>query len=365
MEDTLNALIRQIREEIRLRGPISFARFMELALYAPGLGYYERRREIGRGGDFFTSVSVGPLFGELLAFQFVQWMDTDCPVGGIQFIEAGPHDGTLAADILAWTSRHRPDVFARLEYCLLDASPVRRSWQEETLRSWLPKVKWASHIEELGEGLVSGIIFSNEFLDALPVHRLAWSAARRQWQEGCVTIEGEAFAWAWRLPEGELTEHLPQAPVELAAVLPDGFTLEVRPAAAAWWRAAAARLERGKLLTIDYGLVEGERFQPGRAQGTLRAFIRHHASADLLSQPGEQDLTAHVNFSALMEAGQAAGLRTEGLAPQSKFLTEILARTRLAPDCFEPWNEKSTRQFQTLTHPEHLGHKFVVLVQAR
>jgi SAM-dependent MidA family methyltransferase len=365
MQDTSNALSYQIREEIRLRGPISFARFMELALYAPGLGYYERRREIGRAGDFFTSVSVGPLFGELLAFQFVQWMDMECPEGGIQFIEAGPHDGRLAADILAWTSRHRPDVFARLEYYLLDASPARRTWQEETLRSWLAKVKWAARIEELGERQVSGIIFSNEFLDALPVHRLAWSAARREWQEACVTVEGEAFAWAWRSAEGELTEHLPQTPVELAAVLPDGFMLEVCPAATAWWRAAASSLRRGKLLTIDYGLAHGEWFQPARAQGTLRAFTRHHASADLLSQPGEQDLTAHVNFSALIEAGQAIGLRTEGLTTQFKFLTEILTRTRLAPDSFETWNEKRTRQFQTLTHPEHLGHKFQVLIQAR
>jgi SAM-dependent MidA family methyltransferase len=363
MECTFNALTRQIQEEIRLRGPISFARFMELALYAPGLGYYERRREIGRGGDFFTSVSVGPLFGQLLAFQFAQWMDADCPAGGIQFIEAGPHSGLLTADILAWTSRHRPDLFARLEYYLLDASPARRAWQEETLRSWLPKVRWAANLEAWGGRRVCGVIFSNEFLDALPVHRLAWSAAGRQWQEGHVTFEGAAFAWTWRPPSAECD--LPQVPAELAGALPDGFTVEICPAAAAWWRAAASSLQRGKLLTIDYGLTDGQWFEPGRAQGTLRAFTRHHASADLLSQPGQQDLTAHVNFSALMEAGRAAGLRAEGLAPQSKFLTDILARTRSAPASFEPWNEKSTRQFQTLAHPEHLGHKFQVLVQAR
>ncbi len=365
MECTLNAPARLIQEEIRLRGPISFARFMELALYAPGAGYYERRREIGRGGDFFTSVSVGPLFGQLLAFQFAQWMDADCPAGGVQFIEAGPHNGMLAADILEWTSRQRPDLFARLEYWLLDASPARRAWQEETLRSWLPKVRWAPGLESWGEGGMNGIVFSNEFLDALPVHRLAWGASRRQWQEGRVTVRDGAFAWEWRAPAAELTGHLPLAPCELAGVLPDGFMVEVCPAAAAWWRTAASRLGRGKLLTLDYGLTDGERFQPGRAQGTLRAFTRHHASGDLLSQPGEQDLTAHVNFSALMEAGRAAGLRTEGLAPQARFLTEIFARTRAAPASFEPWDGKRSRQFQTLAHPEHLGHKFQVLIQAR
>src|SRR5580658_5973520 len=153
MKNASNALARQIQEEIRRRGPISFARFMELALYAPGLGYYEGRRQIGRGGDFFTSVSVGPLFGQLLAFQFAQWMDADGRNDHIHYIEAGPHDGALAADILDWTSRQRPDLFARLEYCLLDASPTRRAWQEETLQSWLPKVRWAADIQSLGEGL--------------------------------------------------------------------------------------------------------------------------------------------------------------------------------------------------------------------
>jgi SAM-dependent MidA family methyltransferase len=361
----MNALVCQIQDEIRLRGPISFARFMELALYAPGLGYYERSREIGRGGDFFTSVSVGPLFGQLLAFQFAQWIDSDIPAGGIQFIEAGPHNGRLAADILDWTSRRRPDLYERLDYVLLEASPTRRTWQEETLRPWLPKVRWAPNIESFRSREATGIIFSNEFLDALPVHQLAWSAARQQWREGRVTVERTAFVWEWHSPTAELADHLPQVPDALAGVLPDGFRVEVCPEAVAWWRAAAASLRRGKLLTMDYGLLAEERFQPQRAPGTLRAFTRHHASADLLSRPGEQDLTAHVNFSALMEAGNAAGLQTAGPATQSKFLTDIFARTRLAPASFEPWDGKRTRQFQTLAHPEHLGHKFQVLIQTR
>ena len=361
----MNALARQIQEKIQLHGAISFARFMELALYAPGLGYYECKREIGRGGDFFTSVSVGPLFGQLLAFQFSQWVDAEYPSGGIQFIEAGPHNGVLAADILDWTHRHRPDLLERLEYCLLDASPVRRAWQEESLRAWLAKVRW---IADLKSGMgrdVTGIIFSNEFLDALPVHPLAWSAARRQWREGFVNVRGEAFVWEWHNPGAELAQHLPSVPPPLADVLPDGFMVEVCPAAVAWWRDAAPKLRKGKLLTVDYGLVAEERFAPERAPGTLRAFSRHHIGTDVLSRPGEQDLSAHVDFSALMEAGHATGLRTEGLMRQSKFLTEIFTRARLAPACFEPWNEKQTRQFQTLTHPEHLGRKFQVLVQTR
>jgi SAM-dependent MidA family methyltransferase len=357
----MNELSCQIEQEIHQRGPISFARFMELALYAPGLGYYERRRKIGRSGDFFTSVSVGPLFGQLLALQFVQWMDTDVPV---QFIEAGPHDGTLAADILEWTSRHRPDVFERLEYCLLDGSPPRRAWQEESLGPWRSKVRWSPGIESLA-GKVTGIIFSNEFLDALPVHILAWKAARQQWEEGFVTVRDANFGWVWQSPSMESADHLPQVPDALAEVIPDGFRIEVCPAAVNWWRGAAAKLKRGKLMTIDYGFSAQEQFQPGRAQGTLRTFIRHHVGTDVLNSPGDQDLTAHVNFTALMQAGEAAGLQTVSVLHQSKFLTEIFARARLTSFSLEPWDEKQTRQFQTLTHPEHLGQKFQVLTQGR
>jgi SAM-dependent MidA family methyltransferase len=353
----------QIRREIQRDGPITFARFMELALYAPGLGYYERKRDIGRRGDFFTSVSVGPLFGQLLAFQFAQWLDAACPSGGVQLVEAGPHNGALAADILAWMGGRRPDLFERLEYVLLDASPARRPWQEATLRARLPKVKWAANIAALGRRRVNGIIFSNEFLDALPVHRLSWSAAARQWREWRVSTDGEGLGWERHEPSAELAARLPRAPRELAEVLPEGFALEICPAAEAWWRAAAGALRTGKLLSIDYGFADGEWFRPERAPGTLRAFSRHHASADLLSRPGEQDLTAHVDFFVLEETGEAAGLRTEVLARQSKFLTKIFAGA--GDGAFAPWDGKKIRQFQTLTHPEHLGERFQVLIQER
>jgi SAM-dependent MidA family methyltransferase len=170
----MNGLILQIQEEINRHGPISFARFMERALYAPGLGYYERQREIGRRGDFFTSVSTGPLFGELLGFQFAQWLGLDGPFDPfrpfekLQIVEAGAHQGTLAADILAWMQRRRPELFARLEYCLIEPSPTRRKWQEQTLRDWLPKIKWTADVAEAGSAPANRIIFCNEFLDAMP-----------------------------------------------------------------------------------------------------------------------------------------------------------------------------------------------------
>ena len=336
---------------------------METALYAPGLGYYEQPHAPGRAGDYFTSVSVGPLFGQLLAFQFAQWLESALPGGKVQIVEAGAHDGRLAADILGWLERRRPDLLARLEYCLLDPSPARRRWQEQTLRPWSAQTVWMDDIAAVGNSQVCGIIFSNEFLDALPIHRLAWNASAGDWREWRVDATEERFVWRMGEISAEAAKGLPRVPPELAQVLPDGFILELSPLAAEWWKAAAKALRRGKLLTLDYGAADGG-LRPDRAQGTLRAFARHNVCTDVLANPGTQDLTADVNFSALEEAGHAAGLRTEGRWRQARFLTQIVTQTHLQPEAFEIWNQKNVRQFQTLTHPEHLGWRFQALVQS-
>jgi SAM-dependent MidA family methyltransferase len=361
----LPSVRQQVRGEIQSGGPITFARFMELALYTPGAGYYERSYCLGRNGDFFTSVSVGPLFGQLLAFQFAQWLDGIAPSGKIQLAEAGAHDGRLAADILAWMERRRPDLFERLEYWLIDPSPTRRRWQEGTLRSWNARLAWGEDITSVNEGKICGIIFSNEFFDALPIHRLAWGAPAQKWQEWRVDTEGEKFVWRLGALSREAAGWLPHVPAELARALPDRFVLELSPKAENWWHAAAIALQQGKLLTFDYGPAGDGWFRPDRPAGTLRAFARHCVSAEVLADPGGQDLTADVNFSALEEAGRAAGLHTEVRRPQAQFLTQIMSETQIHPETFEVLNQKSVRQFQTLTHPEHLGSRFQVLVQAR
>ena len=152
---------------------------------------------------------------------------------------------------------------------------------------------------------------------------------------------------------------------ELLAVLPDGFTLELCPAARHWWRQAAAALRHGQLLTLDYGLTAEQILAPERSQGTLRAYHRHRVSPDLLAHPGDQDLTAHVNFTQLQLAGESAGLRTDSLSSQTQFLTAIAGQTWESASRFGEWTPSLTRQFQTLTHPEHLGRPFRVLVQSR
>ncbi len=362
-----------LRAEIAAAGPISFARFMHAALYTPGLGYYERRPgRLGRAGDYFTSVSVGPVFGQCLAARFATWLnalDADRPR---QLVELGPHDGRLARDLLDALASAAPHGGARLEYVLVDPSPVRRAWQADTLAPHRDRVRWVADLTGLAPGSVCGVIFGNEFFDALPVHRLGWDAAARDWFEWCVGWDGTRFCRVRSRPDG--TRDLPAAARREAlaaeypalnepavqAALPDGFTVEVCPAARALWTAAARALGTGWLVALDYG-PDREALRPERPDGTLRAFTRHHQTAEVLAEPGEQDLTADVNFPALLAAGERAGLHTVALCAQGRFLVEILRAQPLAAG----WSAAQRRQFQTLIHPQHLGERFKVLVQSR
>ena len=354
-----------IHDEIQQAGGISFARFMELALYSPQTGYYERQRDkVGRAGDFITSVSVGSLFGELLAFQFAEWLEAEVrsQKSEVRIIEAGAHDGKLAADILRWLQVHRAKLFSEIEYWIIEPSPVRQQWQRETLES-ISNVRWWTSLEDLKlktkDTKLHGVLFSNELLDAFPVRRLGWDARKMKWFEWGVTLAGERFSWT-RLEGLEFESQNS----ELEAVLPDGYTIETSAAAETWWREAAGILAQGKLLTIDYGFTTTEQFSPSRTSGTLRAYHHQRASNDLLAQPGEQDLTAHVNFSAIQKTGEAAGWKTELFCSQPQFLTRILQKG-MKERYWAVLNAKQIRQFQTLTHPEHLGRAFRVLVQSR
>jgi SAM-dependent MidA family methyltransferase len=356
-------IIGIIEDEVKLRGAMPFARFMELALYCPNFGYYERPEESpGRQGDFYTSVSVGPLFGELLASRFAGWLAA-MPDGKRQILEAGAHDGQLALDILRRLKTHHAGVLDSLEYWILEPSVRRQQSQKKTLREFESRVRWFDSWAALPPEGLRGVIFSNELLDAMPVHRLGWNAAGGKWFEWGVALADGRFVWT-KLKTIEVGVEVPVLPNELLAVLPDGFSAEVCPAATQWWRSAAQTLRGGKLLAFDYGLTAEQFFTPERKDGTLRAYHQHHASRDILERAGEQDITASVNFTAIQNAGESAGLITETFATQAQFLTDIVAALANEPR-FNEWFAPHSRQFQTLTHPEHLGQSFRVLVQAR
>lgn len=358
-------LTAKLRHEMDGRGAISFHRFMELALYCPESGYYEHSAQvIGRGGDFVTSVNAGDLFGRMLGHQFANWCAEFS--GPITWIEAGAHDGRLAFDLLAAAASTSSELFQRLQYIIVDPSDRRRAWQKETLGPFRDKTRWVSDLREL-ESDTRGVMFANELLDAFPVHRLRWNAVAQTWTEWGVKHSTGRFEWCV-LPQtsrnwaAELTNAGINIPPELARVMPDGFTIEFSPAAGEWWAAAASVLRQGWLVTFDYGLLAHELLAPERSNGTLRAYRQHTVNTNVLDNPGEQDLTAHVNFSQLIRAGEQVGMRTLGLFSQSEFLSPLAA---------ELWNENKpptateARQFRTLAHPEHLGRVFRVLVQSR
>jgi SAM-dependent MidA family methyltransferase len=355
----MKPLAQRLREDIQNHGTMPFAAFMQRSLYDPVDGYYARAdKQTGKGGDFFTSVSVGPLFGELLAFQFARWLEAEKVSGAqCQIVETGAHDGQLARDILEALKKSEPNLLSSIDYWIIEPSPARRAAQEIQLAHFR-NVRWFTQFAEL-DSHVRGVIFSNELLDAMPVHPFAWNTTARRWEEMGVTVAGEEFIWA-RLSQPTLQP--PELPAALQDVLPDGYVIELSPDALDWWRNAARVLESGRLMTVDYGGTLEELLSPGRTTGTLRSYSRHAVGADVLAHPGEQDITAHVNFTELQRAGMEAGLTTGCFTNQSKFLTDI---ARALWTQTGSWPQQQVRQFQTLTHPEHLGRPFKVLVQAR
>ncbi len=355
----MNPLAQQLAAEIAARGPMPFGKFMTRALYDPVHGYYNRSlQQIGKRGDFYTSVSVGPLFGELLAKQFTQWLqEMPKTVDSSQCVEAGAHDGTLAFDILKALQESQPVLFANLEYWIIEPSPARREAQQQKLEGF-SNVRWFASFSEI-PGRIHGVIFSNELLDAMPVSVFRWNAPEQKWNEMGVSVRGEIFIWM-ELPEPWAAS--PELPAELLSVLPDRYIVEASSDARIWWAEAGSVLAQGKLMAIDYGGLLEDIISPSRTEGTLRAYSAHQVTGDVLKDPGKQDITAHVNFSEIQELGEANGLRTEMFTTQSDFLTRIARDSFQTP---ETWTPQRVRQFQTLTHPEHLGRPFRVLVQSR
>ena len=337
---------------------------MELALYCPEIGYYEHREMTpGKLGDFHTSVSVGPLFGTLLASTFAIWLQPQAQHPR-QLVECGAHDGQLALDILCWFDANFPDGFHSIEYWIIEPSERLRNRQKEKLARFAPRIRWFDRLENLPDGGVNGVIFSNELLDAMPVRRFGWDAANRKWFEWGVGLGDDVFKWQ-KITDSAPPEFSEKLPTSLLDVLPDGFVTETCEPAIQWWIEAARKLANGKIMTLDYGLTQVEYFSPHRAEGTLRAYKSHQLVKDVLADPSEQDITAQVNFDAIKNAGEAQGLKTESFITQEKFLTTALQNYLQNPAQRETWKDFESRQFKTLTHPSMMGRSFRVLVQGR
>lgn len=353
-------LAELIAEEIALGGPIPFRRFMERALYDPAHGYYASgRAAIGRGGDFLTSVSVGPLFGRLLATQFEEmWEQLDRPAR-FEVVEQGANNGDFAFDVLS-AARSAPDFFEALRYAIIEPFAVNRERQQTRLGDFAEKTAWHETLPALPR--FTGVHFSNELVDAFPVHRVVHRGG--QWREQQVATDATgALTWA----DG------PLADPRLAAVVPhlpevEGYQTEINLEAPAWMEAVAGKLERGYVLVADYGYSRADYYLPERNDGTLAAYHGHRFSDDFLARPGEQDLTAHVDFTTLAQTGQSAGLTLAGFTDQHHFLA-ALGRS-VFPDVTDPAQltperRKQQRAFATLVHPTLMGRGFQFLALAK
>ena len=336
-------------------GWVSFARYMELAMYTPGLGYYSGgAHKFGAAGDFITAPELTPLFAQTLAAQAAQVMAASAP----HIIEAGGGSGALATDLLlALEQRHAlPE-----SYAILELSGELRARQAETLQQRAPhlldRVRWLDTLPEKFSGFVVG----NEVLDAMPVHLVHWHADVTL-ERGVALDKQGNFAW----DERSLPPAL-QAPV---AALPPQFDYlsEINLAANAWIAAWADILECGALLLIDYGFPRHEYYHPQREQGTLMCHYRHHAHGDPFWLPGLNDITAHVDFTAIAEAGFEAGLDVAGYLSQAGFLincglTDVLAR--VSTDTADPAYIKQSRAVEKLINPAEMGELFKVIALSK
>jgi SAM-dependent MidA family methyltransferase len=346
-----------LHHQISKCGPLRFADFMASALYEPRLGYYAREsRQVGREGDFFTSVSVGPLFGELLARRFLlEWRESGAPTHW-RIIECGAHDGTLAADILGALARLSPHAFAGLEYAIPEPLPLLQAAQRQTLSGFPKNTRFVSSIDELASDPLPGIIFGNELLDALPFHIVEWHPDG--WRECRVNADPSGhFIWENDHPIDD--PKLLAALAPLGTDFPAGYRTEVRTHFADFLAPLTRCLTSGLFLWLDYGFARPEYYDPARKSGTLRTFSKHRAAEDPLSTPGEIDITAHVDFTALAETAIALGCQPRSFRNQGTWLTEVGREWLLSLEG-QP-QPVALRQFQTLTHPAHLGGCFHAL----
>jgi SAM-dependent MidA family methyltransferase len=353
-----NPLAAALMERIARAGAITFADFMAAALYDPDHGYYgSGRAAIGRKGDFITSVSVGALFGRLLARPIAEaWTRLGQPAR-FTVIEQGAHEGTLAADILAGLKRDFAECSQAAEYVIVEPSAVWRARQEKTLAG-CGKVRWVSALNELRDA--TGIFIANELLDAFPVHRVCWTGG--EWRERYVAVQEGRFAWQdGPLSSTALADRLRK--IELP--LPEGYETEVNLQADAWVRDLGHALTHGCAYLIDYGYERTEYYRSERAHGTLSGYAGHTRAHDLLSHPGEIDLTAHVDFTSLIEAAESAGFHLETFTDQHRFLGALGAAHFAAEGADPAERAKELRGFKTLMHPELLGAAFKVVCLAK
>ena len=330
---------------------------MEIALYHEPGGYYARPgvRRVGQEGDFFTSISVGPAFGTLLAHRIIDLWERNGSPAEFVIVEPGPEEGQLAGDILQEIATASPACHQAVTYHLLEPFESKHQVLREKLASLDPeKVQIHASSEEIPGAF--GIVLANEILDALPVHLL--ELREGTWHERLVNAEEGKLSWSTR-PCRNPT--LLEAVRPFTATLPEGYQTEVCLGYQSLLASLASSIARGVLLFLDYGFSSADFYHPDRTEGTLQVYAKHAVNDDPFHEPGQCDLTTHVDFSRVLAGAAAIGLQATDFRTQESYLTTLAMPLFSAPEAPHSSDPSFIRQFRTLTHPSLLGGRFHAL----
>jgi SAM-dependent MidA family methyltransferase len=343
-----------IIEKIRTQGPLAFHDFMEMCLYEPDLGYYTSgRQKIGTTGDFYTSACLTPVFGAMIGKKIEEmWQALGCQP--FTLVEYGAGPGNLCHDILVYLQQNN-ELYNGLRYCIIEKSPQMRAIEKTHL---FGKVEWLDAIQEIGD--FNGCVLSNELLDNLAVHQVLME---EELMEVFLTYD-EGFKELLKPATPTLKAYLQN----LNVALPKGFRTEINLQALEWLKEVTASLTKGFVFTIDYGDVSAGLYKPYKSQGTLLCYRNHTLTDRLYEHVGEQDITSHVNFSALMLEGEKLGLKTCSYTDQCNFLLGLGFKQALETSFLTEKNVlQAARQISMISHTllYDMGLKFKVLIQEK
>ncbi|HSC34000.1 MAG TPA: SAM-dependent methyltransferase [Thermodesulfobacteriota bacterium] len=361
----MNTLAEIIKSEIEIKGRLTFSEYMEKALYHPGLGYYTSgETRIGKRGDYYTSPSVDPAFGEVLA-GFIAKSGGLIDEPRLRVIEFGGGIGTLASDILDSLARNHPESYEKTDYMIIEKGDMGPGAADGALYKHGPKIKFESSLTELDPGRAGGVILSNEFLDALPFHRVRFTGGALK--EVFVTLVGGEFE---EIIDEPSTPGLGEYFNGYETCFREGQETEVNLNAGRWLSQAQELIGKGFILTIDYGFLASELFSPERMKGTYKCMHKHTIGENPYINIGRQDITAHVDFSNLIRVGGPLGLEAIKYTTQCQFLIDwgvldIMTIQSGQDSSSEQEAHGRNTAIKNLFLPGSMGNSFKVLLQAK
>lgn len=356
----MSRLKQKIIEEIRSKGHINFETFMEMCLYYPELGYYTRdSSKIGKAGDFYTSPHLHPIFGAMIARQMIEMWEIMERPQDFQIIEIGAGMGYLAKDTLDYLKsleiKCLGKFFKNIQYIIVEMNPYMRLKQEGLLSEYKDKIIWVSNINEIGSS-IRGCFLSNELLDAFPVRLIEMDNGIK---EIYVSVDGDRFIEVKRPCSKEILDYLDDFGIKL----PEGYRTEVNLKIKEWLNDVNNKLSEGFIMTIDYGYTSRDYYNEERNRGTLLCYHRHQVNEDPFTNIGEQDITAHVNFSFLKKLGDEFGIKTLGFCPQGTYLVS-LGIDEVIMELFEYSQDiLEIGKIKGLILPQGMGESHKVMIQ--